>query len=54
MVELDGGTLVLGGEESLSVVLRLVPWRARSVPGCVGGVVSGLSGVSPGALVDSD
>jgi hypothetical protein len=31
VVELDGGTLVLGGEESPSVVLRLTPWRARSV-----------------------
>src|ERR671916_1434826 len=31
VVELDGGTLVLDGEESPSVVLRLVPWRARSV-----------------------
>ena len=30
-VELDGGTLVLGEEESPSVVLRLAPWRARSV-----------------------
>src|SRR2546421_12525997 len=30
-VELDGGTLVLGGGESPSVVLRLAPWRARSV-----------------------
>jgi hypothetical protein len=30
-VELDGGTLVLDGEESPSVVLRLAPWRARSV-----------------------
>jgi hypothetical protein len=30
-VELDGGTLVLGDEESPSVVLRLAPWRARSV-----------------------
>jgi hypothetical protein len=30
-VELDGGTLVLGDEESPSVVLRLTPWRARSV-----------------------
>ena len=30
-VELDGGTLVLGGEELPSVVLRLTPWRARSV-----------------------
>ena len=28
---LDGGTLVLGGEESPSVVLRLAPWRAWSV-----------------------
>ena len=31
VVELDGGALVLGGEESPSVVLRLAPWRARSV-----------------------
>jgi hypothetical protein len=31
VVEVDGGTLVLGGEESPSVVLRLAPWRARSV-----------------------
>jgi hypothetical protein len=30
-VELDGGTLVLDGEESASVVLRLAPWRARSI-----------------------
>jgi hypothetical protein len=30
-VELDGGTLVIGGEESPSVVLRFTPWRARSV-----------------------
>jgi hypothetical protein len=31
VVELDGGTLVLDGEESPSVLLRLAPWRARSV-----------------------
>lgn len=31
VVELDGGILVLDGEESPSVVLRLAPWRARSV-----------------------
>jgi hypothetical protein len=31
VVELDGGTLVLDGEEFPSVVLRLTPWRARSV-----------------------
>jgi hypothetical protein len=31
VVELDGGTLVLDGEQSPSVVLRLAPWRARSV-----------------------
>jgi len=31
VVELDGGTLVLGGQESPSVVLRLAPWRARSL-----------------------
>ncbi len=31
VVELDGGTLFLDGQESLSVVLRLAPWRARSV-----------------------
>jgi hypothetical protein len=30
-VELDGGTLILDGDESPSVVLRLAPWRARSV-----------------------
>ncbi|MDQ2883314.1 MAG: hypothetical protein M3Y48_19640 [Actinomycetota bacterium] len=31
VVELDGGTLVLDGEEFPSVMLRLAPWRARSV-----------------------
>src|SRR5437588_11798635 len=31
VVELDGGTLVLEGRDSPSVVLRLAPWRARSV-----------------------
>ena len=31
VVELDGGTVILEGEESPSVVLRLTPWRARSV-----------------------
>jgi hypothetical protein len=31
VVELDGGTLVLDGESSPSVVLRLTPWRARSL-----------------------
>jgi hypothetical protein len=31
VVELDGGTLTLDDEESASVVLRLAPWRARSV-----------------------
>jgi hypothetical protein len=31
MVELDGGTLAVDGAESPSVVLRLAPWRARSV-----------------------
>jgi len=31
VVELDGGTLVVGAEEIPSVVLRLAPWRARSV-----------------------
>jgi hypothetical protein len=30
-VELDGGTLVVDCQESPSVVLRLAPWRARSV-----------------------
>jgi hypothetical protein len=30
-VELDGGTLLLADEESPSVLLRLTPWRARSV-----------------------
>lgn len=31
VVELDGGTLVVDGKECPSVVLRLAPWRARSV-----------------------
>jgi hypothetical protein len=31
VVEVEGGTLVLDGEESPSVVLRLTPWRARSM-----------------------
>jgi hypothetical protein len=31
VVKLDGGTLILDGEESPKVVLRLAPWRARSV-----------------------
>ena len=31
VVELDGGTLALDGEEFPSVLLRLTPWRARSV-----------------------
>jgi hypothetical protein len=31
VVELDGGTLVVGGVESASVVPRLAPWWARSV-----------------------
>lgn len=31
VVELDGGTLIVDGAESPSVVLRLAPWRARSV-----------------------
>jgi hypothetical protein len=31
VVELDGGTLIVDGEESPSVVLQLAPWRARSV-----------------------
>jgi hypothetical protein len=31
VVELDGGTVALSGEEFPSVVLRLTPWRARSV-----------------------
>ncbi len=30
-VELDGGTLALGEEQSPSVLVRLAPWRARSV-----------------------
>lgn len=28
---MDGGTLALDAEESASVVLRLAPWRARSI-----------------------
>ncbi|HSV67959.1 MAG TPA: hypothetical protein VLJ59_18950 [Mycobacteriales bacterium] len=31
VVELDGGTLVLDGEETRTVVLRLAGWRARAV-----------------------
>jgi hypothetical protein len=31
VVELDGSTLTLGDEQSPSVLLRLTPWRARSV-----------------------
>jgi hypothetical protein len=31
VVELDGGTLVLDGQESPSVMIRLAPWRAQSV-----------------------
>src|ERR1700716_2894675 len=31
VVELDGGTRDVDGEESPSVLLRLTPWRARSV-----------------------
>jgi hypothetical protein len=31
VVELDGATIVLEGQESPNVVLRLTPWRARSV-----------------------
>lgn len=31
VVELDGGTLILDGEPSPSVVLRLAPWRARAL-----------------------
>jgi hypothetical protein len=31
VVELDGGTLTFDGGESPSMVLRLAPWRARSM-----------------------
>ncbi len=31
VVELDGGTLLVGGEPAPSVLLRLLPWRARSL-----------------------
>lgn len=31
VVELDGGTLTVDGDVAGSVVLRLVPWRARSL-----------------------
>jgi len=31
VVELDGGTLVVSGDPSPSVLLRLMPWRARSL-----------------------
>jgi hypothetical protein len=42
VMELDGGTLVLDDEESSSMVLRLAPWRARSVAR----VLQGWSSVS--------
>jgi hypothetical protein len=53
VVELDGDTLVLGGEEAVSVVLRLAPWRARSVLGCWRGGQRSF-GCSPGASADPD
>ena len=31
VVELDGGTLTVDGEVAGSVLLRLVPWRARTL-----------------------
>ncbi|MGB9137100.1 MAG: hypothetical protein WCB73_07745, partial [Pseudonocardiaceae bacterium] len=31
VVELDGGTLLVDGAKSSSILLRLTPWRARSV-----------------------
>jgi hypothetical protein len=31
VVELDGGTIAVNGEQDPSVVLRLTPWRARSL-----------------------
>ena len=31
VVELDGGTVAVNGEQDPSVVVRLVPWRARSL-----------------------
>lgn len=31
VVELDGGTVTVDGQVSPSVLLRLVPWRARSL-----------------------
>jgi hypothetical protein len=31
VVELDGGTLIVDGADSPSVLLRLAPWRARSM-----------------------
>src|SRR5690348_4941240 len=30
-VELDGGTLVVDAEETSTVLLRIAPWRARSL-----------------------
>lgn len=36
VVELDGGTVVVDGEESPSVLLRLTPWRARSLARALG------------------
>lgn len=31
VVELDGGAVAVNGEQDPSVVVRLVPWRARSL-----------------------
>jgi hypothetical protein len=56
VVELDGGTLVLDGEESPSVVLRLAPWRARSIAqaleewSAASGVFNRTSRLSPDEL----
>jgi hypothetical protein len=46
VVELDGGTLVVGAEEVPSVVLRLAPWRARSVARSVARVLEEWSAAS--------
>jgi hypothetical protein len=63
VVELDGGTLVLDGEECLSVVLRVAPWgrarwrgywrSGRRSPGCFTGRLarSGLSWSCPACWI---
>ncbi|MBV9447272.1 MAG: hypothetical protein JO345_15425 [Streptosporangiaceae bacterium] len=47
VVERDGGTLILDGQESPSVVLRLAPWHARSLARGTAGVVVSVADLPP-------